>query len=94
MTEQGTEKRVDELSKRVDFGFEQVDKRLEQIDKRFDRFERDVDRRFDRVEGEVRELRAEMKDGFDSLHRLMIQFFAGTVGSIAAGVVVLLVSHS
>lgn len=101
MTEQGTEKRVDELSKRVDFGFEQVDKRFEQvdkrfeqIDKRFDRFERDVDRRFDRVEGEVRELRADMKDGFDSLHRLMIQFFAGTVGSIAAGVVVLLVSHS
>lgn len=105
MTETGTEKRVDELSKRVDFGFdqlskrmdfasEQVDRRFEQIDQRFDRFEASVDRRFDRVEDDARELRSEMKSGFDSLHRLMIRFFAGTVGSIIAGVVVLLLSHS
>jgi hypothetical protein len=119
MTETGTEKRVDELSKRVDVGFEemskrvdfgfaqvdrrfeqidrrfeQVDRRFEQIDQRFDRFEASVDRRFDRVEDDARELRSEMKSGFDSLHRLMIRFFAGTVGSIIAGVVVLLLSHS
>jgi hypothetical protein len=34
MTETGTEKRVDELSKRVNFGFEQIDGRFEQVDRR------------------------------------------------------------
>lgn len=101
MTETGTEKRVDELSKRVDFGFDQLSKRMdfasEQVDRRFEqidqRFER-IDRRFDRVEDDARELRSEMKSGFDSLHRLMIRFFAATVSSIIAGIVVLLLSHS
>jgi hypothetical protein len=50
MTETGTEKRVDELSKRVDFGFEQIDRRFEQVDKNFER-----------VDADIRELRADMK---------------------------------
>jgi hypothetical protein len=87
MTETGTEKRVDELSKRVDFGFEQVDRR-------FDRVEGDVKERFVRVEADIRELRTETKAGFDSLQQLMIRVCAGTIGSIIAGVVVLLLSHS
>lgn len=105
MTETGTEKRVDELSKRVDFGFEQLSSRVdfgfEQVSRRLDLTERSIGERFGEanqrvlgVEGELRELRSEMKSGFDSLHRLMIRFFAGTVGSIIAGVVVLLLSHS
>ena len=105
MTETGTEKRVDELSKRVDSGFQEMSKRVDfgfqemskrvdfgfaQVDRRFEQ----IDRRFDRVEDDARELRAEMKSGFDSMHRLMIRFSAGTVGSIIAGVVVMLLSHS
>jgi tetrahydromethanopterin S-methyltransferase subunit G len=125
MTETGTEKRVDELSKRVDFGFEQVDHRFVQFEKRVDRsfeevdrrFERleirvdrgfeEVDHRFDRVEADLREMRgrfekvdheftavrAEVKAGFDSMSRQMTRFFAGTLGSIVAGVIVLIASH-
>jgi hypothetical protein len=76
MTETGTEKRVDELSKRVDFGFKQMNQRI------------------GRVEDDVRELRAETKAGFDTVNRLMVRFFAGTLGSIIAGVIVLLAAHS
>ena len=112
MTETGTEKRVDELSKRVDFGFDQLSKRMdlgfEQVTLRFgeanQRFERvETDLRelrsetqvgFARVDADIRELRSDTKAGFDSLHQLMIKFFAGTVGSIIAGIVVLLLSHS
>ena len=109
MTETGTEKRVDELSKRVDFGFDVMSKRMdfgfEQTSKRMDlgfallakgaedlRSEMRVNHA--RIEADVRELRSDTKAGFDSLNRLMIRFFAGTVGSIVAGVVVLLLSHS
>ncbi|MCW2979563.1 MAG: hypothetical protein JWO14_1290 [Solirubrobacterales bacterium] len=87
MTEVGTEKRVDELSKRVDSGFAQVDKRI-------DDFQGETRERFNRVEGDIRELRSDTKAGFDSLQQLMIRVCAGTIGSIIAGVVVLLLSHS
>ena len=83
MTETGTEKRIDELSKRVDFGFAQMAQRI------------------GRVEDDVRELRAKTKVGFDAMdarfdamNRLMVRFFAGTLGSIIAGVIVLLAAHS
>jgi tetrahydromethanopterin S-methyltransferase subunit G len=101
MTETGIEKRVDELSKRVDFGFEQVDRRVDELSKRVDVGFAQVDTRFGemnerfvRVESDIRELRSDTKVGFDSLHQLMIRVFAGTIGSIIAGVVVLLLSHS
>jgi tetrahydromethanopterin S-methyltransferase subunit G len=112
MTEVGTEKRVDELSKRVDFGLGQmdrrvagfkvaVDRRFEQVDKRFDRFEAsmkesfgEVNERIVRVEGEIAELRSDTKSGFGEMHKLMIRLFAGTLGSIIAGVLVTVLSHS
>jgi tetrahydromethanopterin S-methyltransferase subunit G len=94
MTETGTEKRVDELSKRVDFGFAQVNRRL-------DAFERSAGERFGEanqrvfgVEDQIRELRSEIEAGFDSLHRLMIQCFAWALGSIIAGGAILFLSHS
>jgi hypothetical protein len=109
MTETGTEKRVDELSKRVDFGFEEMSKRVEfgfeQTTKRMDLgfallakgsddLRSEMHKNFARVDDDVRELRSELKTGFDSLHQLIIRVCAGTIGSIVAGVVVLLLSHS
>jgi uncharacterized protein (UPF0335 family) len=48
-------------------------------DARLDDFRAEVNRRFDKVEGEiaelrdeVKELRSEMKAGFESLHRTMV----------------------
>jgi len=101
MTETGTERRVDELSKRVDFGFEQLSKRVDfgydQIDRRFEqvdiRFE-EVSHRFDRVESDLRELRSDVKNGFESVQRTIIWFFGSMIISIIAGVVVLLLSQS
>jgi hypothetical protein len=108
MTETGTEKRVDELSKRVDHGFEQVDKRIEQVEKRMDhgfdqvdrRFEQvekrmdrgfeQVDRNFERADADLRELRV----AITSLHRAMFVFTGTTVGSILAGIVVIVLTHS
>ena len=109
MTETDTEKRVDELSKRVDVGFEEMSKRVDvgfdQMSKRMDLgfvvlakgtedLGSEMRESLARGDADVRELRSDTKAGFDSLHRLMIRFFAGTVGSIIAGVVVLLLSHS
>jgi tetrahydromethanopterin S-methyltransferase subunit G len=123
MTETGTEKRVDELSKRVDFGFGQLSGRVDfgfdQVNRRLDESGESIGERFGDanqrilgVEGELRELRSEThrgfervdadierlrtdtKAGFDSLQQLMIRVCAGTIGSIIAGVVVLLLSHS
>jgi hypothetical protein len=98
-------KRVDfgfgQMDRRV-AGFEvAVDRRFEQVDKRFDRFEASMKERFGevnerivRVEGEITELRSDTKSGFDEMHKLMIRLFGGTLGSIIAGVVVMVLSHS
>jgi hypothetical protein len=109
MTETGTEKRVDELLKRVDFGFDQMSKRVDfgfdETSKRMDLgfgllakgsdgLRSEMRENLARIDGDVDELRSEMKNGFDSLHRLIIRVCAGTIGSIVAGVVVLLLSHS
>ena len=123
MTETGTEKRVDELSKRVDFGFEQLSDRVDfgfdQVNRRLDESGKSiasgsatrtsgssasrassancVPRRTEDSRGSTptsNRLRTDTKAGFDSLHQLMIRVCAGTIGSIIAGVVVLLLSHS
>src|ERR1700733_11978750 len=98
MTETGTEKRVDELSKRVDFGFEQTSKRMDfgfaLLAKGSDDLRSDMHENFARVDDDVRELRSELKTGVDALHQLLIRVCAGTIGSIVAGVVVLFLSHS
>jgi hypothetical protein len=71
MTVDGTEKRVDELSKRVD-------------DLRSDMREG-----FQRVDADVREVRS----AIGSLQRLMVGFFATTLGSIIGGFVLVVLSH-
>jgi len=49
-----------------------------------------LDAKVDRLEIEMRDLRTEMKSGFDRLHRLMIQFGGGMIVALfvalAAGV--------
>jgi hypothetical protein len=89
MAEITTDKRMDDLRAEMHRGFAQVDQR-------FDRVEADI--RELRIENRV--LRSEMSQGFEStqasfgdLQRLMIRFFAGTLGSIVAGVVLLFVTH-
>ena len=76
-------------------------------DKRIDDLRSEMHRGFDRVEADIgelriesRALRGEMNKGFEStqagfadLQRLMIRFFAGTLGSIVAGVVLLFVTN-
>lgn len=76
---------VDQRFDAVDQRFAQVDQRFVQVDQRFDA----VEQRLDGVEGQVRELRRDMKAGFDSvnerfdaLHRLMIQFSGGLLGTV------------
>ncbi|MFT3862829.1 MAG: hypothetical protein QM729_01040 [Solirubrobacterales bacterium] len=70
-------------------------------EKRLDDLREEVHRGFERADAdsrelrsEIRELRSDMKVGFESMHKLMIRFFAGTIGTVIAGVVVTLLSHS
>jgi hypothetical protein len=100
-------KRVDDLRSETRQGFAKTDQRLDDLRSEMHRGFGQVDTRFDRVEADVRELRtdhktlrADMNNGFESvqatladMHKLMIRFFAGTLGSIIAGVVLLFVTH-
>jgi hypothetical protein len=52
-----------QADERMDAGFEQVDKRFGEVDKRFEQ----VDKRFDKTDADIRELRRDMKAGFDRL---------------------------
>jgi hypothetical protein len=79
MTVDGTEKRVDELSKRVD-----------ELSNRVDDLKSEMREGFRRLDADARGLRASI----GSFQRLMVGFFATTLGSIVAGVVVLVASHS
>jgi hypothetical protein len=61
-------------------------------DARLDDFRGEVNRRFDKVEGEVRdlrgevnELRSEMKSGFEAMHKTMINGVLILSGSYIAG---------
>lgn len=92
----GLERKVDEGFRHVDQRFEQVDQRFEQVDKRFEqvdqRFEQ-VDKRFEgierRQENGFRELRGEMKGGFDRIdarldafQRTLILFCGGLIAAL------------
>jgi len=68
-----TEERLDDLK-------ENVNERFDWVDKRFD----EVDKRFDRVEADIRELRMDMKQGFESMHRTMVIGFVTLFASIVA----------
>jgi hypothetical protein len=89
MAETTTDKRLDDLRLEMHRGFD------------------GVDQRFGRVEADVRELRAEVKAGFDAVNgrfdavnarlesmlKLMIGFFATTVGGVFAAVAAKILLH-
>jgi SMC interacting uncharacterized protein involved in chromosome segregation len=90
MRESWTDDRLDHLSRKVDERFDRVDERFKQVDERF----KQIDGRFDRVEADARslrseviEFRSEMNARFDSMQRLMIQFFGGMVAATAAALI-------
>jgi len=58
MRESWTDARLDDFRSDVDRRFAEVYRRSDQVDKRLDR-----------VEGEIRDLRSEMKSGFESINR-------------------------
>jgi chromosome segregation ATPase len=77
MTKSWTDERLEER-------FDAIDQRFDGVDRRFDA----VDRRFDKVDDDIRDLRRDMKAGFErvderfeAMHRLMVQ---GGVVIIAA----------
>jgi hypothetical protein len=77
MARTGTEQRLDELSRRVDFGFEQTNQRLGLVEEDVRALRTEMNHRFETVDAR-----------FDRLQHLMIRFFAGTLGTVIAGVIV------
>jgi hypothetical protein len=67
-----------------------TDNRIDDLRSEMHRGFDQVGGRFDRVAADIREVRL----AIGSFQRLMVGFFATTLGSIIAGVVVLLLSHS
>jgi hypothetical protein len=51
------------------------------VNRRFD----EIDKRFDKVEGEIGELRSEMKRGFESVNRTMVNGIVALSASFIAG---------
>ncbi|HKZ12577.1 MAG TPA: hypothetical protein VJL81_01900 [Solirubrobacterales bacterium] len=106
MTEPGTEQRLDELSKRFDFGFSQTNERLGRVEDDVRELWADMNKGFDKVDAqfgkgddEFKSVRAEMKAGFDgmqkqftSMQKQMTLFFAGTLGTVVAGVMVTVIT--
>lgn len=74
MRESWTDARLDDF--RSD-----VDRRFDEVYRRFD----EVDKRFDKVEAEIRDLRNEMKSGFESIHRTMVHGIVALSASFIAG---------
>jgi hypothetical protein len=85
MTATTTDKRVDELSKRVDFGFEQVDRRFEQVNRRIDDANAANQRDHDRMDMEIRELRADMKAEFTAVRGETKDEFRAVRGEMKEG---------
>jgi hypothetical protein len=82
------DQRFDEVDRRfdaIDRRFEQVDRRFEQIDRRFEAIDRRFEQSFEYVNGEFRELRAEMNARFDAMQRLIIQVGGGTIATMFVG---------
>jgi hypothetical protein len=52
-----TDERIDDAMGHLDVRFEGVDRRFDEVDRRFDEARHEVNHRFDRVEGDLRELR-------------------------------------
>lgn len=94
MTEPGTEKRLDDLREETHRGREETHRGFERSDVQLGRVMGRLEADTRELRSEIRELRSDMKVGFESMHKLMIRFFAGTIGTVIAGVVVTLLSHS
>ncbi|HET7121004.1 MAG TPA: hypothetical protein VFI17_07100 [Solirubrobacterales bacterium] len=69
-----------------------TDERLDDLNVRMEKRFDEVDSRFDRVEADIRELRGEMKAGFDSLQRTMVIGFVTMTASIVAAVLAAVVA--
>jgi hypothetical protein len=95
MTEPTADNRPGELSKRVDFGFEQTNQRLRLVEQDVRALRTEMNQRFDTSEarfGSV-DTRFDTIDArFDRLQHLMIRLFAGTLGTVIAGVIVTVVT--
>lgn len=69
-TDERLEERFDRIDERfdgMDLRFDEVSRRFEATDRRIDELDRRCDQRFNRVELDIRELRGEMKGGFDRI---------------------------
>jgi hypothetical protein len=73
MTKSWTDERLEER-------FDRIDDRFDAVGRRFDT----VDQRFDRVEADIRDLRVEMKAGFDNSRVEMKTEIRGLRGEINA----------
>jgi hypothetical protein len=74
MRESWTDARLDDFRGEVNRRFDEVDRRLDKFD-----------RRLDKVESEILGLRTDMKNGFESIHRLMVQGIVALSASFVAG---------
>jgi hypothetical protein len=62
-------------------------------DERLDDLSRRIDAGFNRVEGDLRELRSEMSTRFDALHTLSIQLTGGMLIAVIATLVSVVVTR-
>jgi hypothetical protein len=69
------------------FWFSMERARATWTDERLDDLSRRIDGGFNRVDGDLRELRSEMTARFDALHRLMIQLSGGMLIAVVATLV-------
>jgi ElaB/YqjD/DUF883 family membrane-anchored ribosome-binding protein len=92
----------DKADERMKAGFDKADERMkagfdrtdDYVKAGFDKADDYAKAGFDKVADEFVAVRGEMKAGFDAMQRQMTLFFAGTLGSIVAGVIVTLLFHS
>ncbi len=91
MRESWTDARLDDFAAHVDQRFDAVDQRFDAVDQRFDRVEgeiralredhaemqREMSRRFDSMQ-------KQMKDGFEAMHRLMLQSSVAVIVALIA----------
>jgi chromosome segregation ATPase len=80
MPQSWNDDRLDDLNVKVDRGFEHVERRFEQVDRRFEK----IDERFEKIQEEFVAVRRETKEGFDGLHRTLVQIALGFASLITA----------
>ena len=75
-----TDQRLDELKSDMDHRFDKVDQRFDAVDQRFNAVEGRMVEGFTRLDGDIRELRRMMFQGFIALVGLMVTGFLTLVG--------------